>query len=68
MRSQFSGFASCVDGHQATMNQFVMIIKYTLIKSHYCRSQQDLRLEWKRWLFSVTLRQGARSQALQLRL
>jgi hypothetical protein len=25
-------------------------------------------LEWKRWLFSVTLRQGARSQALQLRL
>jgi hypothetical protein len=32
------------------------------------RSRPDLRLEWKRWLFSVTLRQGARSQALQLRL
>jgi hypothetical protein len=25
-------------------------------------------LEWKRWFFSVTLRQGAHSQALQLRL
>jgi hypothetical protein len=31
------------------------------------RSRPDLRLEWKRWLFSVTLRQGARSQGLQLR-
>jgi hypothetical protein len=33
------------------------------------RSRPDLRLEWKKWLFYVTLRrQGARSQALQLRL
>jgi hypothetical protein len=31
-------------------------------------AEPDLRLDWKRWLFSVTLRQGARSQALQLRL
>jgi hypothetical protein len=31
------------------------------------RSHPDLRLEWKRWLFSVTLHQGARSQGLQLR-
>jgi hypothetical protein len=29
------------------------------------RSRPDLRLEWKRWLFFVTLGQGARSQALQ---
>jgi hypothetical protein len=29
------------------------------------RSRPDLCLEWKRWLFSVTLRQGARYQALQ---
>jgi hypothetical protein len=32
------------------------------------RSRPDLRLEWKRWLFSVTLRQGARFKVLQLRL
>jgi hypothetical protein len=32
------------------------------------RSQPDPRLERKRWLFFVTLRQGARSQALQFRL
>jgi hypothetical protein len=29
--------------------------------------QTYIRLEWIMWLFSVTLRQGARSQALQLR-
>jgi hypothetical protein len=32
------------------------------------RSWPDLRLEWKRGLFSVTLSQGARYQALQLKL
>jgi hypothetical protein len=32
------------------------------------RSRPDLHLEWKRWCFSVTLRQRARSQTLQLRL
>jgi hypothetical protein len=31
-------------------------------------ARPDLRFEWKRWLFSVTLRKGARSQALQLGL
>jgi hypothetical protein len=39
-----------------------------LISSIIARSRPDLHLEWKRWLFSVSLRQGARSQALQLRL
>jgi hypothetical protein len=43
----------------------LLAMQVALVRFPY---RPDLRLVWKRWLFSVTLRPGARSQALQLRL
>jgi hypothetical protein len=47
-------------------------ISYRLVRASvqhhqvFMHRRRDLSFEWKRWLFSVTLRQVIRSQALQL--